>query len=91
MKLIEGYLGWGNRKTGLEAYGPGGRWDAATRDGDLLGDAMEHNGDTEGAALFIISVSRAEQIADRDLVDRIGRALRSGWIGTVADTLEGEQ
>lgn len=81
MRMSEGFLGWGNRKTGLEAYGPGGRWDGPTRDGDLLGDALERNGDSEGATLFVISVSRAEQIADRDLVGRVRRALLSGWIG----------
>lgn len=52
--LLLGSVGWGNRKSGLEAYGPGGRWSQLPdrtaveppqggdpRDGDLLGDALD--------------------------------------------------
>lgn len=70
--VVRGYLGWGNRKSGLEAYGPGGRWNRnpdGTRfapvpnggdpaDGDLLGDALERAGATEGAEFIVIAVKR---------------------------------
>lgn len=66
--VVRGVLGWGNRKTGLEAYGPGGRWDntdpgggahpRANPDGDLLGDALERAGAHEGATLLVIAVDR---------------------------------
>lgn len=63
MKIIRGTLGWGNRKNGLEAYGPGGRWEGHAphpRDGDLLGDALDRKGVTEGAALIVVAITRRE-------------------------------
>lgn len=69
--IVRGNLGWGNRKSGTEAYGPGGRWsqlDDGTpvptpnggdpQQGDLLGDALERAGVTEGASLLVIAVPR---------------------------------
>lgn len=62
--VIEGVLGWGNRKFGCEAYGPGGRWlnrRTATGEaevGDLLGDALERAGGTEGMPLVVVAVDR---------------------------------
>ena len=55
--VLRGVLGWGNRKSGLEAYGPGGRWGEG-REGDLLGDALERAGAHEGADLLVIAVDR---------------------------------
>lgn len=69
--VVRGQLGWGNRKAGLEAYGPGGRWsklddgtDVPTPNGgnplhgDLLGDALERAGAAEGCELLVIAVPR---------------------------------
>ena len=62
--VLRGILGWGNRKFGLEAYGPGGRWSGRDRHadeskfGDLLGDALERAGAHEGATLLVIAVDR---------------------------------
>jgi hypothetical protein len=59
-----GVLGWGNRKSGLEAYGSGGRWHGRgvgvddTDTGDLLGDALAREGCHEGAALVVVAVQR---------------------------------
>lgn len=76
--VVRGILGWGNRKTGLEAYGPGGRWDntdpgggahpRANPDGDLLGDALDRAGAHEGADLLVIAVNRT---GDTSVLDRI--------------------
>ncbi len=59
--VIEGVLGWGNRKGGCEAYGPGGRWDGEgtyADHGDLLGDALERAGGAEGMGLVVVAVDR---------------------------------
>jgi hypothetical protein len=60
--VVRGFLGWGNRKGDLEAYGEGGRWAPAIRAGepagDLLGDALERAGAHEGATLLVIAVNR---------------------------------
>ena len=75
--IITGHLGWGNRKGGYEAYGPGGRW--SRRDdgsevpppngqpqfGDLLGDALERAGVHEGASLLVVAIPRGPDHADR--------------------------
>lgn len=84
--MLRGFLGWGNRKAGYEAYGPDGRWGGFGRyadHGDLLGDALERNGGAEGAELLIIGVNRfgdlnalddIEQFAkERLAVDRLER------------------
>ena len=55
--VLRGVLGWGNRKGGGEAYGPGGRWEGG-QDGDLLGDALERVGAHEGATLLVVAVNR---------------------------------
>ena len=75
---LRGVLGWGNRKNGLEAYGPGGRWDnvdpsggvrpRTNPDGDLLGDALDRAGAHEGATLLVIAVDR---FGDTSVLDRI--------------------
>jgi hypothetical protein len=62
--IIRGILGWGNRKSGLDAYGPCGRWGGEVvyanqrGDGDLLGDALYRMGAREGATLLVIAVGR---------------------------------
>lgn len=75
---LRGFLGWGNRKDGLDAYGPGGRWDnvdpaggvrpRTNPDGDLLGDALSRVGAHEGATLLVIAVDR---FGDTSVLDRI--------------------
>lgn len=69
--VLRGFLGWGNRKSGLEAYGPGGRWKSEgfhAKDGDLLGDALDRAGAHEGATLLVIAVDR---FGDATLLDHI--------------------
>lgn len=62
--VLRGVLGWGNRKSGLEAYGPGGRWQSKgeaksnAEVGDLLGDTLDRQGAGEGADLIVIAVPR---------------------------------
>jgi len=59
--VLRGVLGWGNRKSGTEAYGPGGRWadrGLGGSEGDLLGDALEREGASEGHQLLVIAVPR---------------------------------
>lgn len=82
MIFVKGFLGWGNRKNGVEAYGPGGRWGGEDRDGDLLGDALAREGDLEGSTLFVVSVSRREMIADRTIEQRAEAAIRDAlmWL-----------
>lgn len=59
-QVVRGFLGWGNRKSGLEAYGPEGRWGNG-EEGDLLGDALAREGSSEGAVLFVVAVPRSDQ------------------------------
>lgn len=71
--VLRGFLGWGNRKGGLEAYGSDGRWGGPTEgdgrgNGDLLGDALDRAGAHEGATLLIIAVDR---FGDLSVLDRI--------------------
>lgn len=70
--VLRGVLGWGNRKGGLEAYGPGGRWvpnrNGQEGGGDLLGDALEEAGASEGATLLVIAIPRH---GDLTVLDRI--------------------
>jgi hypothetical protein len=78
---LRGFLGWGNRKGGYEAYGPGGRWDNVDPDGgvkprtnpngDLLGDALERAGAHEGATLLVIAVDRFGDTSVLDEVERL--------------------
>lgn len=62
--VTTGVLGWGNRKSGCEAYGPGGRWEGRSEAttpgevGDLLGDHLEREGATEGARLVVVALPR---------------------------------
>jgi hypothetical protein len=59
--VTQGVLGWGNRKIGLEAYGPGGRWNGQgdyANDGDLLGEALGRVGGSEGMGLVVVAVDR---------------------------------
>jgi hypothetical protein len=57
--VVAGTLGWGNRKGGLEAYGPGGRWapgrNGQRESGDLLGDTFEELGAYEGSTLIAVA------------------------------------
>jgi len=84
--VVRGSLGWGNRKAGLEAYGPGGRW-GGTEFGDLLGDALHRVGVGEGAELIVVAVPRQavpHDSASRDaLLNRIQFAVQdaaSEWL-----------
>lgn len=83
MRIVSGYLGWGNRKTGCEAYGPGGRWmrrhggdkvdppnGTDGTQGDLLGDALERAGFTEGATLLVVAINRGPDHDDQVEVTR---------------------
>lgn len=63
--VTHGILGWGNRKSGYEAYGPHGRWYTArashdgnrsTTTGDLLGDHLRDVGATEGQRLIVVAL-----------------------------------
>ena len=82
--VVHGVLGWGNRKSGLEAYGPGGRWDnldpgggahpRSNPDGDLLGDALDRAGAHEGATLLVIAVDR---FGDTSVLERVAAALNA--------------
>jgi len=75
--VMRGYVGWGNRKNGVEAYGPGGRWDAPAgphqQYGDLLGDALERAGCHEGSPFLVVAIP--SRFADKDL-DAIEVAVR---------------
>jgi hypothetical protein len=55
--VMRGNVGWGNRKNGVEAYGPGGRWEG-NEFGDLLGDALERAGAYEGARFVVVAINR---------------------------------
>jgi len=74
--MLRGFLGWGNRKFGLEAYGPDGRWGGSGRygdHGDLLGDALERVGGAEGAYLLVIAVNRFGDMAALDDIERFAK------------------
>lgn len=96
--VIRGVLGWGNRKNGLEAYGPGGRWEGKgihAKDGDLLGDALDRAGAHEGATLLVIAVDRFGETAVLDEIQRVLDAdpasepcrtcADAGWVGSRTD------
>lgn len=65
--VTRGRIGWGNRKAGVEAYGPLGRWAQAhempnrSNDnvvyGDLLGDHLDELGAHEGSYLIVVAVT----------------------------------
>jgi hypothetical protein len=79
--FIKGFLGWGNRKGGLEAYGPDGRWGGEGKyadHGDLLGDALDRAGATEGHTLLVVATPRFTEEAADELGERI-RALVDQW------------
>lgn len=83
---LRGVLGWGNRKNGLEAYGPGGRWDNVDPSGgDLLGDALDRAGAHEGATLLVIAIDR---FGDTTVLDRIEALLAENEPATSADKEE---
>lgn len=92
MIFVKGFLGWGNRKNGVEAYGPGGRWGGRDQDGDLLGDALAREGDSEGSTLFVVSVSRSEIIADRTIEQRVEAAIRDAlaWLNGTGAPEQGD-
>lgn len=88
--VTTGQQGWGNRKTGCEAYGPGGRWagptDLPTRAnenvvyGDLLGDHLDELGAHEGSPFVVVALTsrfdagELEQL--RDDIEAFVRARR---------------
>jgi hypothetical protein len=86
--VTRGSIGWGNRKAGVEAYGPGGRWagpiELPNRSntnvvyGDLLGDHIEEMGGHEGSYLVVIVVPSRFGSAEADRLltaakDLVGR------------------
>jgi len=78
VKITRGTLGWGNRKTGYEVYGPQGRWYKRTGSkksediGDLLGDHLDRQGFFEGDQLIIVSLDRfASDEEIETLIERI--------------------
>jgi hypothetical protein len=79
-----------NTLSSLDCYGPGGRWGKSEpfqdnprmggrsgQCGDLLPDALARVGESEGATLIVVSVSRREQMADKALIARIESAVRA--------------
>lgn len=75
--VTTGYNGWGNRKAGCEAYGPGGRWagpielpnraNANVVYGDLLGDHLDELGCHEGSPFIVIAATSrfdADELAE---------------------------
>lgn len=72
--IVRGILGWGNRKGGLEAYGPGGRW-GDRRNGDLLGDTLDKLGAGEGAELIVVAVPRSEHNRADDIENAVTAAV----------------
>lgn len=83
---LRGFLGWGNRKGGLEAYGPDGRWGGEgyyADHGDLLGDALERAGGAEGAALLVVAVNRfGDHTALDDIEKYAAKRLAAGGVTT---------
>lgn len=65
--VTDGVNGWGNRKSGCEAYGPLGRWMrpedrpgrslAVAAHGDLLGDHLDEIGVHEGSPFIVIAAT----------------------------------
>lgn len=82
--VTTGRVGWGNRKTGVEAYGPGGRWagpaelpnrsNANVVYGDLLGDHLDELGAHEGSHLVVVALTSR---FDADLVERVRLAVEN--------------
>lgn len=83
-----GSQGWGNRKSGCEAYGPGGRWagpielpNRANENvvyGDLLGDHLDEMGVHEGSPFIVIaSTSRFDADALSGMWERIAAVVRA--------------
>lgn len=87
--ITHGVLGWGNRKTGLEAYGPEGRWGGgmANRDGHLLGDHLEAEGATEGAVLIVVAVNRRDLPRSTAEIDTLTGVLRQAIEETVREVV----
>jgi hypothetical protein len=80
--VLDGFLGWGNRKNGCEAYGPGGRWfrdGPNTESGDLLGDALERAGGAEGMPLIVVALDRFAHSAAAELQTEIEEAV-ARWL-----------
>lgn len=83
--VLHGVLGWGNRKGGLEAYGPDGRWGGGGHyadHGDLLGDALERRGATEGSTLVVVAVTRRVRENHEAVVDAVEQAIQSALSGS---------
>ena len=83
--VLDGVLGWGNRKSGCEAYGPGGRWEgrrvrgSEQEVGDLLGDALERVGGSEGMNLIVVAVDRFAHKAAEELQAEIEEVV-ANWL-----------
>jgi hypothetical protein len=84
--VTSGHQGWGNRKSGCEAYGPGGRWagpielpnrsNANVAHGDLLGDHLDELGCHEGSPFIVIAATSRFDVDEFDaLRERIERFL----------------
>ena len=85
--VTHGYNGWGNRKSGCEAYGPGGRW-TEHLDGDLLGDHLDSLGCHEGSPIIVISsTSRFDGAEFEALRERISQFLAADQLTAEAQAL----
>jgi hypothetical protein len=82
--------GWGNRKTGCEAYGPLGRWAGPIEMpnrrnenvlyGDLLGDHLDECGAGEGSPLIVIaSTSRFDTPEFDELREAVTNFVAEWW------------
>ena len=94
--VLDGVLGWGNRKSGCEAYGPGGRWEGrrvrgSEQDvGDLLGDALERVGGSEGMNLIVVAVDRFAHNAAPELQAEIEEVV-ANWLQRQRETYVPDQ
>lgn len=80
--LLRGILGWGNRKAGLDAYGPDGRW-GGDEHGDLLGDALERAGAGEADTLVVVAIPLRQPHHDKT-VAAVETAIEAALSGSSA-------
>lgn len=88
--VTTGYQGWGNRKTGCEAYGPGGRWAGPIElpgranenvvYGDLLGDHLDELGAHEGARFVVVALTDRHDKTNIDLLAAAVEEFVTEWV-----------